>query len=152
MLRRASQRAAEPVRLARRWLASGRLKLPHEILGVGPNAERSEIKQAYAAHAKLLHPDSASSTSTQDVEKFATITKAYKYLINPKRGWDGDAAADGVREPPPPPGEEDASGPDWGGYFWAAEFYGLGKETEFESTQAGTQTGKKAKPGRARKT
>ena len=60
------------------------------------------------------------------------MTKAYDYLMDPERGWDGDARADGVREPAPPPGEMTQSGPDWGGYHWAASFYGLGEETTFD--------------------
>mmetsp|Transcript_13674 Transcript_13674/g.33451 ORF Transcript_13674/g.33451 Transcript_13674/m.33451 type:complete len:86 (+) Transcript_13674:393-650(+) len=81
------------------------------------------------------------------------MTKAYNYLMNPARGWDGDAAADGVREPAPEPtGEAEASGPDWGGYHWAAEFYGLGQETEFGDNKADPGPGfKRGRSGRGKK-
>eukprot|EP00471_Norrisiella_sphaerica_P005071 CAMPEP_0184487444 /NCGR_PEP_ID=MMETSP0113_2-20130426/10115_1 /TAXON_ID=91329 /ORGANISM="Norrisiella sphaerica, Strain BC52" /LENGTH=206 /DNA_ID=CAMNT_0026869765 /DNA_START=39 /DNA_END=657 /DNA_ORIENTATION=+ len=109
---------------------STRLQLPHEILGVGPNAEKDEIKRAYRDLAKRWHPD---VNNAEDAPvRFAKMTKAYQYMISPEKGWDGDAQADGVREPPPPPGEQTQSGPDWGGYHWAAEFYGLGEESNFD--------------------
>eukprot|EP00466_Bigelowiella_natans_P020627 jgi/Bigna1/139510/aug1.51_g14218 len=124
--------------------SSTRLQLPHEILGVGPNADKAEIKKAYFDLAKRWHPDVSKDKSAP--VKFARMTKAYNYLMTPERGWDGDARADGVREPPPPPGEQTQSGPDWGGYHWAAEFYGLGKESDFESESVDHK-----KPGGGRK-
>uniref|UniRef100_A0A7S3Z933 J domain-containing protein n=1 Tax=Lotharella globosa TaxID=91324 RepID=A0A7S3Z933_9EUKA len=109
----------------------GRLEHPHEILGVGPNADKDDVKKAYFNLAKKWHPDVNKSEAA--AARFARMTKAYNYLMSPDRGWDGDARADGVHEPSPPPGEESQSGPDWGGYHWAASFYGLGEESEFDA-------------------
>ena len=49
----------------------------YKILGVRQNATASEIKRAYRAKAKLLHPD---ATHSQDSEKFRLLVKAYEIL------------------------------------------------------------------------
>ncbi|GAB5369519.1 hypothetical protein AAMO2058_001411600 [Amorphochlora amoebiformis] len=137
-------------RMTRRFSTrSGPLKLPHEVLGVGPNADKEEIKKAYFNLAKKWHPDV--NKSSEATTRFSKMTKAYDYLMDPGRGWDGDAASDGVREParPPPAHEQTSSGPDWGGYHWAASLYGLGEESNFDDHNTGKEDHTK-KPGGGR--
>ena len=50
---------------------------PYKILGVPTNATAAEIKRAYRAKAKLLHPDASKSETT---EKFRLLVAAYETL------------------------------------------------------------------------
>ncbi|MBD5404861.1 MAG: DnaJ domain-containing protein [Treponema sp.] len=54
----------------------------YKILGVRQNATASEIKRAYRAKAKLLHPD---ATHSHNSEKFRLLVKAYKILSDKKQ-------------------------------------------------------------------
>lgn len=54
----------------------------YKILGVRQDATASEIKRAYRARAKLLHPD---ATHSQNSEKFRLLVKAYKILSDKKQ-------------------------------------------------------------------
>jgi len=51
------------------------------ILGVKPNSSVAEIKAAFRAKAKELHPDLNPSPSAH--EQFVELFQAYEYLLNP---------------------------------------------------------------------
>ena len=50
---------------------------PYKILGVRQNATAAEIKRAYRAKAKILHPDASKAETT---EAFRLLVKAYEVL------------------------------------------------------------------------
>lgn len=54
----------------------------YKILGVRPNATAAEIKRAYRTKAKLLHPDSSRSETS---EEFRRLVKAYEILSDAKQ-------------------------------------------------------------------
>jgi curved DNA-binding protein CbpA len=58
----------------------------YEVLGVQSTATLDEIKRAYRALAKTLHPD----TPTGDTEKFAELSQAYSVLSDPGQRSDYD--------------------------------------------------------------
>ena len=65
----------------------------YELLAVDPRASTAEIRRAYRALAKKLHPDvNASSDSTK---RFARIAAAYEVLCDPdkRRAYDRTLAA-----------------------------------------------------------
>lgn len=54
----------------------------YDLLGVGPTATRDEVKSAYWALAKSLHPDSAGPGKE---EEFAAVYDAYVILIDDEK-------------------------------------------------------------------
>ena len=64
----------------------------YQILGVRPDASEKEIRHAYYALAKKLHPDKAKNNEKQsDNElKLAVISEAYNVLKDPARRKDYD--------------------------------------------------------------
>ena len=54
----------------------------YQILGVRKDATASEIKRAYRAKAKLLHPD---KNSTNDSEEFKKLVQAYQILSDERQ-------------------------------------------------------------------
>lgn len=52
----------------------------HQILGVTPNATSAQIKKAYRAKAKVLHPDVNTAENAQ--EEFVLLNEAYEFLVN----------------------------------------------------------------------
>ncbi len=55
---------------------------PYKILGVRPDSTAAEIKRAYRLKAKLLHPDTSKSETT---EEFRQLVKAYEILSDVKQ-------------------------------------------------------------------
>jgi curved DNA-binding protein CbpA len=53
-----------------------------DVLGLEKNASISEVKKAYRRLSMDLHPD---RNKNVDVEKFYSISEAYKILSNPKK-------------------------------------------------------------------
>ncbi|MGX7828779.1 J domain-containing protein [Actinokineospora sp. 24-640] len=66
----------------------------YELLGVPRTATAGEIKAAYRALAKVLHPDAGGTAGT-----FRLLTTAYETLSHPARRADYDIES----APPPPP-------------------------------------------------
>jgi hypothetical protein len=56
----------------------------YEILGIQKNASLEDIKKAYRAKAKVLHPDKNKSPDAH--ENFILLNEAYEYLQNLKTG------------------------------------------------------------------
>lgn len=54
----------------------------YQVLGVRKDATAAEIKRAYRAKAKLLHPD---KNSTHDSEEFKKLVQAYEILSDEKQ-------------------------------------------------------------------
>jgi hypothetical protein len=52
---------------------------PHRVLGVTPGAEPAEIRRAYRALAKTVHPD----VEGGDAARFAALQEAYETLLAP---------------------------------------------------------------------
>ena len=52
----------------------------HELLGIDKDADPSEVRAAYIAALKRLHPDS--SGSTEDAQKVSELVSAYRRLRN----------------------------------------------------------------------
>jgi curved DNA-binding protein CbpA len=60
----------------------------YEVLGVGRDADRAEIKIAFRSRAKAYHPD----LPTGDAERFKAINHAYNILSKPDARLVYDAA------------------------------------------------------------
>jgi DnaJ-class molecular chaperone len=75
----------------------------YDILGVGQDASSAEIKKAYFAKAKELHPDKGG-----DAEEFKKVQKAYEILNDDERrqiyNMTGDDSDDASAQGKPPPG------------------------------------------------
>jgi curved DNA-binding protein CbpA len=65
------------------------MKDPYSVLGIGPQASESEIRSAYRALAKKLHPDIGAGSSE---EKFRAIQDAYEVLSDPEKRRSYDTA------------------------------------------------------------
>jgi curved DNA-binding protein CbpA len=68
------------------------MKHLYEVLGVNPASTQSEIKAAYRARAKTLHPDKGGS-----VLAFAELSNAYEVLSDPEKraAYDNDGTING---------------------------------------------------------
>lgn len=55
----------------------------YKVLGVKPNASRSEVKSAYRKLARLRHPD-VNGGSESAAREFALLSKAYRVLTDPQ--------------------------------------------------------------------
>jgi curved DNA-binding protein CbpA len=74
----------------------------YSILGVDRQAPDREIKRAYYALARDLHPDKAKDPEEArlNAERLATISKAYNTLKDPKKRAEYDAANKGASSAP----------------------------------------------------
>jgi DnaJ-like protein len=70
----------------------------YELLGVDPTASTGEIRTAYRALAKVMHPDAGGTAGT-----FRLLREAYETLSDPQRRADYDSEEDEEDEPPPVP-------------------------------------------------
>lgn len=63
----------------------------YEILGVAREASFAEIRAAYRARAKALHPDHRGPEAT-DASGFLALTAAYQLLVDPakRQAYDRD--------------------------------------------------------------
>ena len=50
---------------------------PHRVLGVAPGADAAEIRRAYRALVKQVHPD----VEGGDAQRFACVQEAYAQLL-----------------------------------------------------------------------
>ena len=66
----------------------------YEILQVSANADRETIERVYRLLARRYHPD---NSRTGDVDKFDTLTKAYRILSDPEKRAGFDAKYDSTR-------------------------------------------------------
>jgi hypothetical protein len=70
----------------------------YELLGVGPTASVGEIRTAYRALAKVMHPDAGGTAGT-----FRLLREAYETLSDPQRRADYDRGDDDETEDHAPP-------------------------------------------------
>ncbi|MFI7674602.1 J domain-containing protein [Actinophytocola sp. NPDC049390] len=70
----------------------------YELLGVAPDASSSEIRSAYRALAKAMHPDTGGTAGA-----FRLLREAYDTLTDPERRADYDRGDEYEPEPEPPP-------------------------------------------------
>ena len=63
---------------------------PYDVLGIEPGATLDEVKRAYRALAKALHPD-ANPDDTVAANRFREATEAYDLLSDPERRAEFDA-------------------------------------------------------------
>jgi curved DNA-binding protein CbpA len=78
----------------------------YDILGVGPNADVAEIREAYRRGAREHHPDHAASSGRSDGDvSMPAINEAYRVLNDPARRAVYDASLRGAPErgPAAPP-------------------------------------------------
>ena len=66
------------------------MKDPYEVLGIETGATLDEVKRAYRALAKELHPD-ASPDDTVAASRFREVTEAYDLLSDAERRAEFDA-------------------------------------------------------------
>ena len=66
------------------------MKDPYDVLGIEPGATLDEVKRAYRALAKELHPD-ANPDDTVAANRFREVTEAYDLLSDPARRAEFDA-------------------------------------------------------------
>lgn len=55
----------------------------YSILGVGVDSTIDELKQAHIALALKYHPDSASTSSSKNVDNFKLVSEAWQVLSKP---------------------------------------------------------------------
>jgi molecular chaperone DnaJ len=69
----------------------------YEVLGVGPGASAEEVRSAYRALAKKLHPDV--NPSADAAERFARLQRAYETLSDEgkRKAYDRRRAAAAAR-------------------------------------------------------
>lgn len=58
---------------------------PYDTLGVESTASDDDIRKAYLAKARKLHPDTNSNTTEEDQETFKKVTGAYMVLKDPAK-------------------------------------------------------------------
>ncbi len=69
----------------------------YDVLGLGPNADVAEIRDAYRRLAREHHPDRALSSNRAGVDaEMATINEAYRVLSDPARRVVYDAGLRGA--------------------------------------------------------
>jgi DnaJ-class molecular chaperone len=86
---------------------------PYAVLGVGKNASQDEIRKAYRALAKKLHPD-LNPGNKECEEKFKAASAAYDLIGDPdkrQRYDNGEIDASGAERPPRGFYREHAGGP-----------------------------------------
>lgn len=67
-------------------LQEARLKSPHEVLGIAPNASLKEIRAAYLKLVKLYHPDKSDQfMGAFNEEMLKLINGAYERLKQAER-------------------------------------------------------------------
>lgn len=94
---------------------------PYRVLGVAPSATDAELKAAYRALARRLHPDRNPGREGEVEPRFRELTAAYELLRDPRRRARYDASraprSTGARQAPPsppspePPRRAPSSGP-----------------------------------------
>lgn len=67
--------------------ATASTNCPYSTLGVRPNADDTEIKQAYRKLVLQYHPDVCQTSGAE--RKFMSIQQAYELLTGKSRGADG---------------------------------------------------------------
>ena len=71
----------------------------YEVLGVGRNADQSEIQRAYRKLARQHHPDVNKDPSAET--RFKEISEAYDVLSDPEQRKRYDAFGEDFRRVPP---------------------------------------------------
>ena len=66
------------------------MKDPYDVLGIEPGATLDEVKRAYRALAKELHPD-ANPDDSVAANRFREVTDAYDLLSDPERRAEFDS-------------------------------------------------------------
>lgn len=84
---------------------------PYAVLGLGPSATAEQVRAAYRAKAKQVHPDRPGG----DAESFVAVRRAYDVLRDPVRRAELDRARTRPTVPSPPPAARPTPGPDLSG-------------------------------------
>lgn len=58
---------------------------PYDVLGVPKRASEADIKKAFRALAKKMHPDATGARDAASMKKFQEITAAYELLSDPQK-------------------------------------------------------------------
>ncbi len=95
-------------------------KLARKILGVGEDANITEIKKAYWLLAMQYHPDKKPGDKEAE-RRFKNITNAYDFLM--KRGDGKGLYYDVVRKPPESLSEKYNTSNTWGYFLWWRDKY-----------------------------
>lgn len=85
---------------------------PYAVLGLSPSATADQVRAAYRAKAKQVHPDRPGGSAAG----FVAVRQAYEVLRDPARRAELDRArARPDLAPPPPPPARPTPGPDLSG-------------------------------------
>lgn len=76
----------------------------YELLGIDAQATNAEVKAAFRARAKDLHPDLSSGDSKELHDSFVAITEAYDVLKDAARRYQYDAARSAIPRQTPTKG------------------------------------------------
>lgn len=94
-LARALRRHTPPLPLLSPRANSTAAASHYEVLGVGRRATPADIKKAFRARAKAVHPDlNTQHASRSDAEAFLRLVAAYEVLSDPEQRRLYDAATD----------------------------------------------------------
>ncbi|HEX8025247.1 MAG TPA: J domain-containing protein [Candidatus Limnocylindrales bacterium] len=80
---------------------------PYQVLGVAPEASDDEIRKAYHARARRLHPDVVGEAGLDDMRQ---LNQAWAVLKDPERRDTWDSAHGRARRPAAASGGGDGSG------------------------------------------
>ena len=89
----ASKHRADCINAQRRSFHASRVGMKrdfYEVLGIGKNASKDEIKKKYREMAKKYHPDLNKDNKAAE-EKFKEVSEAYEILSDDKKKGNYDA-------------------------------------------------------------
>lgn len=85
----------------------------YERLGLEPDANPQQIKQAYRTLARMMHPDVVGTDQVRRADAMSELNEAFRILRDPERRRRYDASLRGEVLAPETPAGEVAERPEW---------------------------------------